>query len=192
MRSYPAGAVTPDTLVLLPDYVVELDLPSAYQRVAGISGAPSQTRGRTATPKPASHLSTAEVPVREFQRPDSTHGHVRLRLAEEALAGAFASRVPTGRLETAGFAAGTWLVLTAAQCADLPTEHWVVLLRRNGTFQATGERWTIARIKFLDDAHTRLQLSYGAATGRLFRPERLDAIEVAFSARIVCLADEAP
>jgi hypothetical protein len=114
-----------------------------------------------------------------------------LHVAGNAAGDAFATRVPSGRLGTAGFPAGIWLVLRTEKVADLPIEQWVVLLRRNGTFHATNERWTIARTKFLDDARTRLQLSYGGATGRQFRPERIVANEIALAARVVCVAEEA-
>ena len=40
-------------------------------------------------------------------------------------------------------------------------------------------------------APSRLQVSYGSATGKEFRPERLDRSELTLAATIVCHADEA-
>ncbi len=190
-RLSSAAASASEALILLPDYVVDSDLPAAYQRTAGLVATPNNQHGSPTPLQPLASSLSLELTVRELRRPETTHGNARLRLGAQPPAGAFASRVPTGGLEGAGFGAGQWLVLTPEECNQLPTEQWIVLLRRNGVFQATREAWTIARVKFLDEARTRLQVSYGPATGRQCRPEKVGSSEVAFAASVFCAAEEA-
>jgi hypothetical protein len=78
--------------------------------------------------------------------------------------------------------------------ADLRPEAWLIVLRARGKFGATSSDWTIAHVKELlgdDGAAGRVQVSYGSATAREFRPERFDRDEVVLAATIVCHADEA-
>ena len=69
----------------------------------------------------------------------------------------------------------------------------MVALKRRGTFGATNADWTIAHVKDLpgdEGTLPRLQLSYGSATGREFRPERLDRSDLTIAGIVVCHADE--
>lgn len=190
-NSHPVTATGQEVLVLLPDYVVERDLPSAYQIVAGLRNAPSLGRTRPSVAKPPADGRVVELSVREIQRPEAEHGKVRLRVAIECPPGAVAVRVPSAKLVSLGLPAGLWVVLSPSEDIE-PSygDQRVVLLRRKGTFQATGERWTVARVKYLNDARARLQVSYGGATGRQFRPERLDAADVMTIGRVVCAGEE--
>lgn len=190
-RLHLAVAGASEVRVLLPDYVVERDLPSAYQIVAGLRDAPISGRARTPLAAPTSGGLVVEVPIREIQRPTEEHGTVRLRVDETLPSGSFAARVPTAALGPLGFSAGSWLVLCPLEASAMPGTAWTALLRGSGTFQATRERWTVARVKFLDEARTRLQLSYGGATGKQFRPERADASEVTLTGRVVGVGVEA-
>jgi hypothetical protein len=123
----------------------------------------------------------------------ATHGTVRLRVDIDPEQNVYAVRVPTPGLRNAGFSAGSWLVLTPASRAHLGGDSWLVVLKARGTFGATGANWTIAHVKELtgdEGTPSRIQLSYGSATGREFRPERLDRSELTLAARVVCHADE--
>ena len=191
---HPTASPSDATRVLLPDYLVEHDLPSAYQRATGLSGADAPTP-RPAAPPP-SKSRVIELPMKDLRHADdaTTHGKVRLRADVDPDEDAFAVRVPTPGLKNAGFGAGGWLVLRPVGPADLGRDAWLVVLRARGRFGATEANWTIAHVKELpgdEGAPSRLQVSYGSATGREFRPERLDRAELTLAATIVCHADEA-
>lgn len=188
--------VTPTDIgrVILPDYLVEHDLPSAYQRATGISKGTSTSAARPTVPAPAT-ARVVELPMKELRRAAEAriHGAVRLRADIGSETNAFAVRVPAPGLTNAGFNAGGWLVLHPTSPEDLGGDKWLIVLRARGTFGATGANWTIAHVKELpgdENAASRLQLSYGSATGREFRPERLDRSELTLAATVVCHADE--
>lgn len=192
--AHPTAAPSDAPRVLLPDYVVEHDLPSAYQRATGLTATAGASAPRPAAPPP-SQGRVIELPVKDLRRADepATHGKVRVRADVAADENAFAVRVPTPGLKNAGFGAGNWLVLRAVAPTDLGRDAWLVVLRARGKFGATGANWTIAHVKELpgnEGAPSRLQVSYGSATGKEFRPERLDRVELTLAATIVCHADE--
>jgi hypothetical protein len=192
--NHPTASPSDAPRVLLPDYVVEHDLPSAYQRATGLSGGAVAPAPRP-TPPP-SNGRVVELPMKDLRHADeaATHGKIRLRADVDPDDNAFAVRVPTPGVKNAGFGAGGWLVLRPAAPTDLGRDAWVVVLRARGKFSATGANWTIAHVKELpgdEGAPSRLQVSYGSATGKEFRPERLDRAELTLAATIVCHADEA-
>lgn len=192
---HPTAATGDATRVLLPDYLVEHDLPSAYQRATGLSGAAGASPPRTFAPT-LPNGGVVELRMKDLRHADddATHGKVRLHSDVDPKVDAFAVRVPAPGLNNAGFAAGRWLVLRPVAPADLAPDMWVVVLRARGKFGATGANWTIAHVKELpgDDATpTRLQVSYGSATGKEYRPERIDRTELTLAAAVVSHADEA-
>jgi Lhr-like helicase len=181
--------------VILPDYLVQHDLPSAYQRASGLTAGSSSAR-RPVTPLSPSSVRSTEVRVRDLRRADDdeTHGSVRLLAALVPPDNAFAVRVPNPGLGSVGYRAGGWLIVRPVSPADLGAESWLVVLRGRGAFGATGSDWTIAHVKELpadEGTPSRIQLSYGSATGREFRPERLYRTDVTLAATIVCHAEEA-
>lgn len=181
--------------VLLPDYLVEHDLPSAYQMATGLGSPSLSVARRRIDSRPVSE-NAVDLPVKDLRRAATlrTQGTVRL-LVDVALDGSeFAVRVPNPGLRSVGYVAGSWLVVRPPSPADLGSEAWMIVLRSRGRFGATGADWTIAHIRELpgDGAPTRLQISYGSATGKEFRPERLDRDELMLAATVVCHADEVP
>jgi ATP-dependent helicase YprA (DUF1998 family) len=193
--AHPTASPTDAPRVLMPDYLVEHDLPSAYQRAAGLSGAAGAAAPRPAAPSP-SKGRVVELPMKDLRRAAeaATHGRVRLRADVDPDGDAFAVRVPTPGLKNAGFGAGRLLVLRPVAPADLGHDARLVVLRARGRFGATGTNWTIAHVKELpgdESAPSRLQVSYGSATGKEFRPERLDRAELTLAATVVCHTDEA-
>jgi len=192
--SHPTVAPSKAPRVILPDYLVEHDLPSAYQRATGLT-APIASSPRPAAPASSKgHL--VELPVKDLRKvdEDKTHGRVRVLVDIDSNEDAFAVRVPSPGLKNAGFSAGGWLVVRPVSPTDLGPDAWLVVLRARGRFGATGSDWTIAHVKELlgdEGAPSRLQVSYGSATGKEFRPERLDRAELTLAATIVCHADEA-
>jgi hypothetical protein len=187
------NANQPNT-VLLPDYLVEHDLPSAYQHALNQSPqtessdksiAPSRTKGLP-----------VEFPIKEFRKSheNATHGAVTLYVDFELDKTAFAVRIPNPGLRGIGFPAGSWVCVRPVTPSDLNPNAWVILLRPRGRFGATGADWTIAHVKQLpgdDSSAAKLQVSYGSATGKEFRPERIEATELTLLATVVCHADEA-
>jgi hypothetical protein len=194
-RDHPTVAASDSLRVILPDYLVENDLPSAYQLATGLSTTSGTARPR-ATSLPPSIGRAVNLPVKELRTSDAhkTHGTVRLMTDAEFDDDAFAVRVPTPGLKNAGFNAGGWLVVRPVLPSDLGPESWLIVLRARGRFGATNSEWTIAHAKELpgdEGALPRLQVSYGSATGKEFRPERLDRGELTLAATIVCHAVEA-
>jgi ATP-dependent helicase YprA (DUF1998 family) len=192
--NHPTAAPDDGVRILLPDYLIERDLPSAYQKVVATQ-AENRAAGARATASSVANSFVVELPVKEFRRVDApqTHGRVKLLVSREAGEGATAVRIPTPGLKNSGFAAGAWLVVRPFDTGDLVPESWLIVLRARGKFGATDSGWTIAHVKELlsDGAAARLQLSYGSATAREFRPERFDRNELVLAATIVCHADEA-
>ncbi|MBM0107121.1 DUF1998 domain-containing protein [Steroidobacter sp. S1-65] len=180
--------------MLLPDYLVEQDLPSAYQIATGLTSAPRTARHAAADQPIDGH--PVSLPVKDLRRAaaSTTNGTVRL-ISNVSLDGsAFAVRVPSPGLDKVGYAAGSWIVVRPVSSSDLRPDAWVIVLRSRGKFNATGAEWTIAHIKELstEDSGKRLQISYGSAVDKKFRPERLDQAELTLAATIVCHAVEAP
>ena len=194
--SHPTVVASDARRVLLPDYLVEHDLPSGYQRATGLTSAASPSPRSPAPPTP-SKGSVIELPVKDLRRAADavSHGAVRLIVDITPADGAFAVRVPHPGLKDAGFGAGGWLIVRPVSPTDLGSDAWLVVLRARGKFGATSADWTIAHVKALPDdegALSRLQVSYGSARGKEFRPERLDRAELTLAAAIVCHAGEAP
>lgn len=192
---HPTVAPNGAPRVILPDYLVEHDLPSAYQQATGISKTSSASKARPAAPSP-SKGRVVDLPVKDLRKAgdDKTHGKVRGLVDVKPDEDAFAVRVPTPGLKNAGFNAGGWLVVRPVSPTDLGADAWLIVLRARGKFGATGSDWTIAHVKELpgdESAPPRLQVSYGSATGKEFRPERLERAELTLAATIVCHADEA-
>lgn len=179
--------------VILPDYVVEHDLPSAYQRATGVSTTTPTAAHRTFAPLLINHVR--ELPMGDLRRAGEggMHGKVRLGTAADPGPEAFAVRIPAPGLENAGFRAGRWLVVRPSQAGDVGSDGWHIALRPRGKFGATGGDWTIAHVKEVpgvDDGPPRLQVSYGSATGKEFRPERLDRDELVLAATVISHAEE--
>lgn len=192
--THPTVSSSANLRVLLPDYLVEHDLPSAYQRATGISSGTSTTAPKSAIPGPPKGHSF-ELPVRDLRRAADveTHGKVRLWAASDIGKDAFAVRVPAPGLANAGFRAGSWVIVRPTSQTDLGSDGWLVVLRTRGRFGATGSNWTIAHAKELPGDETtplRLQLSYGSATGKEYRPERIERADLTLAATVVCHADD--
>lgn len=193
--NHPTVAPRERARVILPDYLVEHDLPSAYQRATGLTAAPSATSPRSsATPPPKGNV--VELQVKDLRKADKEKAHSKVRVLTDVAPteDAFAVRVPSPGLKSAGFRAGGWLIVRPVTPADLGPDVWLIAVRARGRFGATGSDWTIAHVKELqgdEGAPSRLQVSYGSATGKEFRPERLDRAELTLAATIICHADEA-
>jgi Lhr-like helicase len=192
---HPTVAPSDARRVILPDYLVEHDLPSAYQRATGLTSASTGTApAPTASSPLKGHVSVLRVKDLRSAGESASHGTVRLLTDIETDEHAFAVRVPNPGLKNAGYTAGRWLVVRPVSPADMGSNAWVIVLRGRGRFGATGADWTICHLKELpgtDDTPPRFQVSYGSATGKEFRPERLDRTDLTLTGTIVCHADEA-
>lgn len=194
--SHPTVASSAAPRVILPDYLVEHDLPSAYQRATGLSRASASSTRPPGPPKP-SNERIIELAVKDLRKAneDKTHGKARLLSETDLPEDAFAVRVPSPGLKNLGFGAGKWLIVRPVSLTDLTPDVWFVVLKARGKFSATNADWTIAHVKELpgdEGTLSRLQVSYGSATGSEFRPERGNRADLTLAATIVCHADEAP
>lgn len=156
--------------VLLPDYVIERDLPAAYRYVA--EG--SWTASRTAAEEPTRELAVVSLPGQGGPRA------VRLRTSDVNATSAF--RIPTSALAGAGRPEGTWILLRPFQRDDLGTAGPEVLVHSKGKpFRATGASWTVASVSTSDGKY---KLLYGRKEAQ-FRVEPRDEGELEFLGTVV-------
>jgi hypothetical protein len=194
-RDHPLKKRAGTEASLLPDYLIEHDLPSAYQRVVSLTGRAAGPGGlREAVPSIDGRI--VKMKVRDLRRPSEPPVSATVLLGGDVEIDdeSFAVRIPNPGLNNAGFRAGRWLVVRAVAAEDFGAEKWLIVLRSRGKFGATGAEWTIAHVRELpgdEETGSRVQLSYGSATGKEYRPERLRRAEVQIVAAVVCHADEA-
>ena len=171
--------------VLLPDYLLQRDLPSAYQRVVEVPKNAGPT-GPTGGVVPRDTRPRVTLPVRELRTLATGRepaGVVSLPTGPIP-EGAFAVRMPSGALAKLGYGAGSWLVLRPFSRQDLDGKQHIVVLRPRGKFKATGDSWTVARVRPLGDGDGRLQVTYARGEAE-FRPERPDTKEVLLVATVL-------
>jgi hypothetical protein len=193
-RNHPTASRGNSPRIVLPDYLVEHDLPSAYQQAIGMSNASSTVAFGLANPA-VSKSRVVELPVKDLRRlnVNDTNGKVRLLVSVDSIDGIFATRIPSPGLKNAGYKTGAWIVVRQFSAEDMGSDAWVIILRSRGKFSVTQMDWTIAHVKDLpgdDNSPPRLQISYGSATGKEFRSERIDRGVLTPAATIVCHADE--
>jgi hypothetical protein len=193
-KSHPISSTGESNPVLLPDYLIEHDLPSAYQ--FALNQTPQAPPSGSNTNQIRNKGMLLEIPVKEFRRSLEAvvHGTVSLYVDFDLDKTVFAVRIPNPGLRGIGFSAGAWVCVRPVTPADLNPNMWILLLKPRGHFGATGADWTIAHVKQLpsdDPAGAKLQVSYGSATGREFRPERIATSDLTLLAAVVCHADEA-
>jgi ATP-dependent helicase YprA (DUF1998 family) len=171
-RSHPVAAIGTATHVLVPDYLVERDLPNAHRLVAGPVAA---------LPGVSPSAPLREVPRRELDdlvagRRSRSRKSVQLRV--QATANLSAVSMPDTALGAAGVSGGSWVIVRDpvpedfVEGANAPVR--AIVARTSGTFKATGERWTVANVVRQEAAANSVgKISYGSATGERFRPERV-------------------
>jgi hypothetical protein len=174
-------------VVLLPDQVVERDLPSARRTLA--VEVRSNPLGGSPQPKNAERGGSQLIELRAVDlRSLLTAAPIQtgtVKLASPQLEpGCFAVRAPSGALARTGITPGSWLVLRPVKESDADGQQLVLVLRSRGNFRATSAWWTIAKVRRLDDPDARLQLSYGRKETE-FRPERVTAEEVTLAAAVL-------
>jgi hypothetical protein len=164
-RAHPLSKVSSHDVLLLPDYLVSRDLPSAYQVSTGGSFSRSEAPQMAMVEIPSSTLASLAAGG------DGTHNTVRLPVTSTG--GTVAVQTSSSSLGRIGVGRGSWLVLRpAAPLSDTNAERLLVS-RRNGIFKASGQAWTIGFVRKVADADgVRLQISYGRRESQ-FRPERL-------------------
>jgi hypothetical protein len=168
--------------------LVERDLPSALQViVAPQQQAPDATRATSGGAKPGAETELRVVDLRAIG--SSRTSGVKVKLPIKADSSAFAARVPSGVLGALGLKPSTWLVLRPIVNDDMDGARQIVVLRPRGKFRATGDSWTVARVKRLEDGASRLQLTYGRKEAE-FRPERLEAADATAVATVIAVVDE--
>jgi hypothetical protein len=170
--------------VLLPDYLVEWDLPSAYQRVLAYSnplGSISQAQSHIQVARTAEGCQI-EIPVFDIDilasakvqhSPTGTVG-----VPFDVPAGTFLFEAKTDAFEVLGIPKRFLVICRQPSEEEFSDQsqqaNLTVVARANGLFRATGRNWTIATLKRMtDNDGTRGQISYRQATGSEYRPERL-------------------
>jgi hypothetical protein len=160
---------------VLPEYVVERDLPAAYQYLTTGAPSPSRPPGTTAMLSTAMQGSEVDLPVMALSDlvtgPPVVIDHIRLRV--QAPTGCFAVRIPLGALARLGIPQDAWMVLRPPTDEDCDGTQRLLVSRITGDFKLTGAAWTVAHVKRLTDADgDRMQVSYPRPEAE-FRPERV-------------------
>lgn len=142
--------------VVLPDFVVSRDLPAAYQLLSA--------------PSPRAAVRLNPFPVCVWG--EMTRSGAVINLNIEATPDCYALRVPFDAFTPLGIERGEWMVVRPVD-EPLSGSHRVLIRRRDGTFGATSNEWTVGHLKRLTDQRAdRGQVSY-ARPERQFRPERV-------------------
>ena len=165
-------------VVLLPDYVVERDLPTAYTSVVEAldgtraKGDGSRTR-RTGIPREMPSIDLAQL-LSGVRR---SSGTVRL-IVDTMEEDCFAVRITSDWLTSVDVPAGAWLVLREVRVGDVESDRRMVLQRNAGPFRATGQSLTVSRLRRLAESTADdVMLLYGKAAEQ-FRPERIERSEL--------------
>jgi hypothetical protein len=171
--------------LVLQDYVVEHDLPAAYQFIAR---SVNQKPGPERTSRTGREGREVDLPI--FEITDLADGknkaakklRVRVQNFEQDY---FAVRVSVAELSRLGMPQGAVVVLRQSTLDDCAGGTLLLVSRTSGTFRLTGKSWTIAQVKQLsDDGGERMQISYARPEAE-FRPERLRKDELRVLGAIV-------
>jgi hypothetical protein len=181
--------------VLLPDYLVEQDIPSACNQFMERSSviADGVSTRRQAEPEGAG--STVRVislrgyrnPLTEFPIANWESlmkgslvgdGTVQLPITVPDSTRSFAIRVPG----MAGSFPEKWLIIRKFEAGDEDENTFLLIHRAAGDFKATGDAWTVAKVRRMEDG--KVQVSYSRTEER-FRPERIPGSFVSILATVV-------
>lgn len=171
--------------ILLPDYLVEHDLPSAFQCVLDGSHLPGHGDGAQVAHPPSEVTTVRGARIQDIIDGNDGETSQEVRVMGSVPADAYVVRPPSNVLASLGFPESGWLVVTRGVWEDGDTSKWWLIGRRGGTFGATREGWTVAHVRSLQDsAGERLQLSYGRTESQ-FRPERIDCGDIRVVGEVV-------
>ncbi len=164
---------THHSTLLIQDYVVERDLPAAYQYIKDMAQR-SPKPGRT----PPTEREGVEVNLSIYDIADFASGKSKVtgklrRYVKSPGKDFFAVRVPVAALTRLGIPQGALVVLQQPKPEDYDGRTRLLVSRTGGVFKLTGVDWTLAHVKRLtDNDGERMQISY-ARPEAIFRPERI-------------------
>lgn len=191
-RIHPLQSATSSVpVVLLPDLLVERDLPSARNILAGDAPRPTKRKRKASlAPPPDDGGEVIELGASDLKALGTTPTRrVRLR-ATAATTECVAARVPSDALAELGLNAGAWIIVRAVLPSDVDGEKDIVVLKKRGVFAASGESWTVARVRRAGD-DAQLFISYGGRKERKYRTEKCSATDVHLAGVVVATtADE--
>ena len=191
LRSHPLASDSDAPVVLLPDLLVERDLPSARGILTGDMPRPTSRRRPSSAAAAADDGATAvELEAQEFRKLGAPTGRTVRLTAPIVEDGCIAARVPSDALSELGYVGGAWVVIKPNTGADIGDTVDVVLLRKRGKFNATDQAWTIARVRRVGAKGDQLMVSYGGRKEQKFRPEKVDAADVTVAGVVLCTARE--
>lgn len=165
---------------LLPDYLVENDLPSAYQTLIDISSSLSKSSFTSKTTR------SIEVDIPIIQMKDlisgkdfsSNYRKVSIPEASKNCFGVIADE--SADLSSLNINAGNLIVLQEKDEDKFDKNETYLIHRNNGIFKATDQPYTVASLKSLEiNAEELIQVSYSKPESK-FRPERLkkDSVKI--------------
>jgi hypothetical protein len=167
------------SFVLLPDYLVERDLPSSYQQLLLETNVFTRQSAQSAQGIGLSVDGRTETELPSYELSDLLSGHqkqsgrVRMIVAN-AMEGCFAVQIRSNDLSYLAIASNAWLALRPAVESDYDSGANLLLGRRKGEFKSTESKSTIAHIRREDG---NAIVSYGRKEAR-FRPERIPWEEI--------------
>ena len=182
-----------DNTVLLEDYLIDRDLPAAYQSLNRRMYKSKASGSETSEKNTFKEKKIVELDIKNLRdlgsSQESTIG--RIKVSVEAVVGdSFVCRVPTNSLSELGFKASAWLVLKKNDDLDIDGQNIFVIQKKHGKFKATDDTWTIAVVKKMDDGTGRMTLTYSRPESR-FRPERFNSHEIQLVAKLIEITDMA-
>jgi hypothetical protein len=174
---------------LLPVYLIERDLPSAYQYVKN-----DHREQSCRVPNASSILGRELIEVREFdflalisgtQKQINIH-QVRIN---DTVPDGFAVRIPVKVLSPLGIPKGALIIVRPVKSDDYDEHKFHLICRLDGNFRLTGAPWTVAQLKVItDEVDKRIQISYSHREAQ-FRPERIIVSQIKVLGAIEVIQD---
>jgi ATP-dependent helicase YprA (DUF1998 family) len=167
-----------ENIYLLPDYMVQNDLPTAYQTI--INTKPSVS-GITGKKKVLTNEQMSSIPVIKLSEFLSgiRNSDIYRNVPTPENAGAVAGiEVDLSSLSVVDVYLGDLLVLKEFKSEIIDSDDKFLIQSQNDTFKATKEKFTVGNLKALTIAEDKLiQISYSKPESA-FRPERLKVNDI--------------
>ena len=167
------------SFLLLPDYLVERDLPSSYQQLLLEANMIANQSAQSAQGTGSSVEGGAETELRSYELADllsgqqKQSGRVKM-IVPSSMKDCFAVQIRSNALSYLAISSNAWLALRPAVESDYDGSAKLLLGRSKGEFKSTDSKSAIANIRREDG---NAIISYGRKEAR-FRPERIPWSEI--------------
>lgn len=170
---------------ILSDYLVQNDLPIAYQTVSDARLSVTVPRSKPKSKGQENNDSLTFTSMRDFISKKKTSANQRDDLATKGTGDFFGLQMDSSDLSAVDVLIGDSMILKPFVKSDVMSKGKYLLRKRVGSFDSTGKAVTIASMKFIELGEKRMvQISY-AKPERQFRPERIAAEDVEILGELV-------